>query len=666
MIFAAPGWLLGGALACTAMLWLWRRYDRRQQAALARFVAEHLRGELTQSISVARRRLQRGLYLLALALLFATLARPQWGFRWEEITRRGNDIVFAIDTSRSMTTPDVKPNRLARAKLAIDDFVNQLDGDAVGIVAFAGTAFLACPITLDYGAFHETLGAIDTNTVPRGGTNLASAIHEAQAALQRRPGSDKILILVTDGEDLEGGALAAAQEAKQQGLKIFTVGVGTANGDLIPIAPEQGGGFVKDEQGQFVKSRLDETGLTALAAATGGIYVPLGTQGEGLEYLYKTVLGPLAKHDLASRRQRLYIDRFQWPLGASLGLLLLSLSVGSRRRRRAAAQPPAVARGVPSAAAAMACALLTVPHGAARADSLSAAHAYHKGDYAAAEKAFADAAKGDPGTPALPYDLGTAQYREGKFPQAVAAFQQSIAKSPSSNPKRLADQEDAYYDLGNALYRAGQATEQTNQQDTLQKWNDAVKAYDTALQLRADDADAKYNRDLVKRKIDALQQNSPQNQGGKQQQGQGQGNSKNPPEGQPQNSDQKPGQQPPQDQGRQPPPQGAGQQPPQNQGQPPPQGAGPQPPQQPKDSAQNGGQPPPKAAQPPRQGQASGNPEDQTDEAQGEAEPPQPGQMTREEARELLDSVKGDEHHMPMSPVNSRDLREQSPPAKDW
>lgn len=237
MIFAAPGWLLGGALACTAMLWLWRRYDRRQQAALARFVAEHLRGELTQSISVARRRLQRGLYLLALALLFATLARPQWGFRWEEITRRGNDIVFAIDTSRSMTTPDVKPNRLARAKLAIDDFVNQLDGDAVGIVAFAGTAFLACPITLDYGAFHETLGAIDTNTVPRGGTNLASAIHEAQAALQRRPGSDKILILVTDGEDLEGGALAAAQEAKQQGLKIFTVGVGTANGDLIPIAP---------------------------------------------------------------------------------------------------------------------------------------------------------------------------------------------------------------------------------------------------------------------------------------------------------------------------------------------------------------------------------------------------------------------------------------------
>ena len=198
------------------------------------------------------------------------------------LSRRGNEIVFAIDTSRSMSTPDIKPNRLTRAKLAIADFANRLDGDAVGIVAFAGTGFLVCPITLDYGAFHESLSAIDTNTIPRGGTNIASAIHEAQAALRRRPGSDKILILVTDGEDLEGSALVAAQTAKQQdNLKIFTVGVGTAGGDLIPVPPDQGGGFVKDENGAFVKSRLDEAALKAIAAATGGFYVPFGAQGEG-------------------------------------------------------------------------------------------------------------------------------------------------------------------------------------------------------------------------------------------------------------------------------------------------------------------------------------------------------------------------------------------------
>ena len=184
---------------------MWRRYDARQHAALAKFVSAHLRRQLTRSISVARRRAQRGLFLAAVASLFVALAGPLVGYRWEQISRRGNEIVFAIDTSRSMSTPDVKPDRLTRAKLAIDDFASHLEGgDAVGIVAFAGRAFLVCPMTLDYGAFHESLSAIDTNTIPRGGTNISSAIQEAQAALRRRPGSDKILILVTDGEDLEG------------------------------------------------------------------------------------------------------------------------------------------------------------------------------------------------------------------------------------------------------------------------------------------------------------------------------------------------------------------------------------------------------------------------------------------------------------------------------
>ncbi len=182
-----------------------------------------------------------------------------------------------------MSTPDVKPDRLTRAKLAIDDFTRQLDGDAVGLVAFAGDAFLVCPITLDYGAFHESLNAIDTDTIPRGGTNIASAIREAQAALRRRPGSDKILILVTDGEDLEGDALIAARAAaREDSLKIYTIGVGTAQGDLIPVSADRGGGFVKDDSGAFVKSRLDEDALKAIAAATGGLYAPLGRTRPGI------------------------------------------------------------------------------------------------------------------------------------------------------------------------------------------------------------------------------------------------------------------------------------------------------------------------------------------------------------------------------------------------
>ena len=145
MRFGHPAWLLAGLVASVGLVWLWRLYDARQHAALARFVSAHLRHQLTRSISRVRRRAQRGLFLGALICLFGALAGPQVGFHWEQVSRRGIEVIFAIDTSRSMLTPDIKPNRLTRAKLAIDDFAKKLDGDAVGIVAFAGAAFLACP-----------------------------------------------------------------------------------------------------------------------------------------------------------------------------------------------------------------------------------------------------------------------------------------------------------------------------------------------------------------------------------------------------------------------------------------------------------------------------------------------------------------------------------------
>ncbi|MEA3132245.1 MAG: Ca-activated chloride channel [Gammaproteobacteria bacterium] len=679
MRFENPWWLPAGFLACVLLVWMWRRYDARQHAALARFVSAHLRVQLTQSISVARRRTQRGLFLAALALLFVALAGPLVGYRWEQISRRGNEIVFAIDTSRSMTTPDIKPNRLGRAKLAIDDFANRLDGDAVGIVAFAGSAFLVCPITLDYGAFHESLGAIDTNTIPHGGTNIASAIREATTALRRRPGSDKILILVTDGEDLEGSALVAAQTAKQQDdLKIFTVGVGTAGGDLIPVPPDQGGGFVKDENGAFVKSRLDEAALKAIAAATGGFYVPLGAQGEGLDTIFNTVLGPLAKHELASRQQKIYTQRYQWPLAASLGLLLTSLLIGTRRRRAARKPvPPDVTPNV--AAASSLLLLLLLPMHPARAAAPSnttsstaapnnttpnnttpnnttpnnAAPSNTTPSNAAPSNA---AAQRDPKSPAQEYNLGTAAYRARQFPQAAQAFQQSISHAPSSDPKRLADQEDAYYNLGNTLYRTGQNTEQSAPPETLKKWTEAVKAYETALQLRPDDADSKYNRDFVKRKIDALQQKqNQQNQGQNQQQNNGGGQPPpsqpqgQPPQGQPPNPQQngKSNDQKPDDQKQ-------GQQPP------PPQSAG-----QPPTPPPNGD---PQHGDPQRKDQPHGNPDNPADDAARAADNQHPpGEMSREEARELLDSVKGDERRPPATPLARSDADEPpEKPIKNW
>ena len=211
MRFSDPYWLLAALLTGIVLIGIWRRYDVRQQAALARFVAPHLRLRLTGSVSNIGRFMQRGLFLASTLCLFAALAGPEVGYHWEQISRRGNEVVFAIDTSRSMLTPDVRPNRLTRAKLAIDDMARQLDGDGIGIVAFAGRAFVVCPLTLDYGTFHQSLDAIDVHTIPLGGTNIPGAILAARAALHRRPGSDRILILVTDGENLEGDALAAAK-----------------------------------------------------------------------------------------------------------------------------------------------------------------------------------------------------------------------------------------------------------------------------------------------------------------------------------------------------------------------------------------------------------------------------------------------------------------------
>jgi Ca-activated chloride channel family protein len=696
--FSHPGWLVAGLMACLALMWMWRHYDARQYAALARFVSAHLRDQLTQSVSIGRRRAQRGLMLAALVLLFVALAGPLVGFRWEQISRRGNEIVFAVDTSRSMSTPDVKPDRLTRAKLAIDDFTAKLDGDAVGLVAFAGDAFLVCPITLDYGAFHESLGAIDTNSIPRGGTNIASAIHEAQAALRRRPGSDKILILVTDGEDLEGDALVAAQAAaREDSLKIYTIGVGTAQGDLIPVSTDRGSGFVKDDSGAFVKSRLDETALKAIATASGGMYAPLGAQGQGFDSIYQAALAPLLKHDLASRQQRVYIERYQWPLAGSLTLLLLSLLIGNRRRvsarRRAQAAESRIIAGAPtlsgsSASTALAVltllALMVSPAGLSRASTTSAEEAYKKGDFVTAAKEYAAAAKRDPKKPTLQYNAGTAAYRAGQFPQAAQAFQDSISRAPSGDAKRLADQEDAYYNLGNTLYRTGQKTEEQSPQQTIQTWEQAVKAYDTALQLRADDADSKYNRDFVKRKIDELKkkQNQDQDKNQNQGQGQGQGQNQNPQQNPPQQSkndappsQQPPGQQPP---GQQPP----GQQPPGQQQPPPQQPPGQQPPsaqqnppgqQPPTDRPQQPGQQPPPTADQSKPGKGQPKPAPQDGEPPPSEAADQddtqraPGQMSREEARELLDSQKGEERHARGLPFARRES--ESPPdkpVKDW
>ena len=236
-------------------------------AAAAEFNDRHL---------ATRQKIRVGCLVLAVACLVLALARPQWGFDWEEVKQRGLDIVVAIDTSKSMLAEDIAPNRLARAKLAALDLMQRAKSDRLGLVAFAGTAFLQCPLTIDDAAFRQSVEALDVNTIPQGGTAIAEAIETALTAYKEGD-NYKVLVLFTDGEDHDSGALEAAEKAAKEGLRIFTIGIGTAEGELLRIKDAQGGSdYVRDEQGNVVKSHLNERLLQQIAGATeGGFYLPL-------------------------------------------------------------------------------------------------------------------------------------------------------------------------------------------------------------------------------------------------------------------------------------------------------------------------------------------------------------------------------------------------------
>lgn len=272
--------------------------------------------------------------VVAVALVAVALAGPKWGFHWQEVRREGIDLIIALDTSRSMLARDVKPNRIERAKLAIQDLVKQLKGDRVGLVAFAGSAFVQCPLTLDYAAFLETLRATEVGIIPRGGTALTEAVKAGLEAFEGRQSKHQALVLITDGEDNEGKLDAATKEATDRGVKIFTVGIGTAEGELIDIEQNGQHTFLKDRRGQVVKSRLNDDALKQIATASGGAYLHAEGSDFGLDKLYNDHIATMEKRQLESTMERRYKERFQWPLGAALLLLTLEPLLARRRRRK--------------------------------------------------------------------------------------------------------------------------------------------------------------------------------------------------------------------------------------------------------------------------------------------------------------------------------------------
>lgn len=306
--------------------------QRRRARDLARFVESRLIDTVLDTRGVRQRRALR-FVLVSIALVSAViaLAGPTWGFRWQEVRTQGIDLVIAIDTSRSMLATDVRPDRLARAKLAIQDLLAELRGDRVALVPFAGTAFVQSPLTLDRSAFRESLEAVEVGIIPRGGTNLAAAIESALEAFEGREGQHQAVVLITDGETLEGSTEAAVARAQERGVRVFTVGIGTPEGELIP-ADE--GGYWKDRQGRVVKSRLDEQGLQKIAVETGGVYLHAEGYDLGLAGLYRDHVATMEKRAIESTMQRRYEHRYQLPLALALALLACEAMIGERGTRR--------------------------------------------------------------------------------------------------------------------------------------------------------------------------------------------------------------------------------------------------------------------------------------------------------------------------------------------
>ena len=309
---------------------------RSKRRTLERFADAHLLPNLTTTVSTAGQKAKALLTILVVCFIAAALIGPRWGFRWQETKRQGIDILVAIDTSKSMLTQDVKPNRLERAKLAVKDLLGLLTGDRIGLIGFAGTAFVQCPLTLDYGAFALTLNRVDTTTIPRGGTNLASAILTAMEAFGTKGRKHKALIIITDGESHEGNPEEIAKRAAQTGIRVFCIGIGTREGELITLTDESGKRtFLKDRDGQVVKSRLDEVILQKIALVTGGSYVRTSGAEFGLDLIYNEKIAQMEKKELESKLQKRYEERFQIPLLIALFLIVVEAFISDRKREQA-------------------------------------------------------------------------------------------------------------------------------------------------------------------------------------------------------------------------------------------------------------------------------------------------------------------------------------------
>ncbi len=329
--FAHPEylWALVMVPVMTA-LFILSRIQRKH--ALKKFGDPGLLKYLMPSASGSRPVIKFTLLMLALALFIAGLARPQFGSKLKKVKRQGVEVVIALDVSNSMMAEDIKPNRLERAKRAIDRLISKLKDDKIGLIVFAGDAYMQLPITSDYNSAQLFLSAVNTEMIPKQGTAIGAAIGMAMRSFTPNPSSSKAIIVITDGENHEDDAVSAAEEAHKNGIVVHTIGMGLPQGSPIPLTGGGQGEYRRDREGNVVITRLDEVTLQKISAAGGGIYLRANTAQVGLDDLFDEI-NKMQKSEMEARTFSEYEEQFQYFFAAALILLLLEFMILERKNK---------------------------------------------------------------------------------------------------------------------------------------------------------------------------------------------------------------------------------------------------------------------------------------------------------------------------------------------
>lgn len=307
-----------------------RIFNKRQ---FKKFANSNLKGYLVPSLSTERSNIKFIIFILIIASGILGFANLQTGSKMEEVKREGIDLFFCMDISNSMNAEDIAPNRLKRSKQAINNLIGKLNGDRIGIIVFAGNAYVQLPITTDYAAAKMFLSIINTDLIPSQGTETGTAVRLATKSFGNTE-HNKAIIIISDGEDHENGdAIKAVQEAAKLGIKIYTIGMGLEEGAPIPLYNQYGKktGYKKDKEGNIVITKLDDNMLRQIAEIGDGIYVRASNSNAGLDKIFNEI-NKTNKSEIESKVFTDYEDRFQWFIGAAIILLIIEVLLSSGKQ----------------------------------------------------------------------------------------------------------------------------------------------------------------------------------------------------------------------------------------------------------------------------------------------------------------------------------------------